>query len=260
MNTAHKLAAWVIHIREEEFVTSLENRAIEESVHASFLNLTEFKGVLVEKLIPCFVFHLMLYDRSFLSNSLSYFDDIFSPKKTAYDVFLDSLMACGKAGELYALAGASASGRERDIRSALYLALTCCIDNGYMSVIQEGAFLTPDNASRLLQRLTTLVLRVMGEPSPRCQPEDYDGWVSLIGGLPEAIKRNIPVRVVHTEEEAIGYVRSVEAPPVRHSEGLVVPSNGTGELPATSGISTTPFTVRLSKLHSFQRGWTRLGI
>lgn len=49
VHTAHKLAAWVLHIRAEEFVTSLENRAIAESVHATFLNLTEFKGVLIEQ-------------------------------------------------------------------------------------------------------------------------------------------------------------------------------------------------------------------
>lgn len=40
VHTAHKLAAWVLHIRAEGFVTSLENRAISESVHASFLNLS----------------------------------------------------------------------------------------------------------------------------------------------------------------------------------------------------------------------------
>lgn len=28
VHTAHKLAAWILHIRSEEFVTSLENRAI----------------------------------------------------------------------------------------------------------------------------------------------------------------------------------------------------------------------------------------
>ncbi|CAG5001726.1 unnamed protein product [Parnassius apollo] len=40
---AHKLAAWIIHIRGEQFVTSLENSAIGESVSDSFLNLTEFR-------------------------------------------------------------------------------------------------------------------------------------------------------------------------------------------------------------------------
>lgn len=85
--------------------------------------MTEFKGVIVEVLISSLAFYLMIYDRHFLNNSLQYFDEVFSSKKTAYDIFLDILMACGKAGELYALAGQSASGSEKDMRSALYLAL-----------------------------------------------------------------------------------------------------------------------------------------
>lgn len=35
VHTANKIAAWIIHIKTEEFVTSLENRAISESMHAS---------------------------------------------------------------------------------------------------------------------------------------------------------------------------------------------------------------------------------
>lgn len=101
VHTAHKLAAWVLHIRAEEFITSLENRAISESVHAAFLNLKEFKGVVVEVLIPCFVFYLLIHDRDFLINSMTYFDDIYASKKTSYDVFFDTIMSCGKAGELY---------------------------------------------------------------------------------------------------------------------------------------------------------------
>lgn len=95
-HAAHKLAAWILHIRAEEFVTSLKNQAISESVHAAFLNLTEFRGVIIETLLPCLVFYLMIYNQDFMSSSVTYFDDIFSPKKTAY-VFLDT-MTCGIAG------------------------------------------------------------------------------------------------------------------------------------------------------------------
>lgn len=77
VHTAHKLAAWVLHIRAAEFVSSLENRAISESVHASFLNLIKFKGVVIETLLLCFVFYLLIYDRDFFANSLTYFDDIY---------------------------------------------------------------------------------------------------------------------------------------------------------------------------------------
>lgn len=100
VHTAHKLAAWILYIREEEFVTSLENLAISESVHAAFLNLTEFRGVFMDVLIRCMIFYLLVYDRDFLNKSIFYFDDIYAPKKTAYDVQLDTIMACGKAGDL----------------------------------------------------------------------------------------------------------------------------------------------------------------
>lgn len=137
VHTAHKIAAWVIHIKAEEFVTSLENRAISESMHASFLNLTEFKGVSIRMLVPCLVFYLMIYDRNFLASSLTYFDDIYASKKTPYDVILDTIMACGKAGDLYALSGLSASGHGKDLRTALYLALTRCVDAGFLDVIAK---------------------------------------------------------------------------------------------------------------------------
>ncbi|CAG5019259.1 unnamed protein product [Parnassius apollo] len=111
VHMAHKLAAWIIHIGSEEFVTSLENRAISESIHASFLNLTEFRGAVIEVLIPCLVFYLMIYDREF-SQRITYFDNLYAAKETAYDVILDTIMTCGKAGELYTFAGLSALGRE----------------------------------------------------------------------------------------------------------------------------------------------------
>lgn len=142
VHTAHKLAEWILHIRFEEFVTSLENRAISESVHAAFLNLTEFKGVLMETLLPCLVFYLLIYDRDFLVNSITYFDEIYINKKTAYDVLLDTILTCGKARELYVSAGLSASCQDKDLRSALYLALTRCIDespiDGARSVSHPG--------------------------------------------------------------------------------------------------------------------------
>lgn len=34
---------------------------------------------------------------------------------------------------------------EKDLRAALYLALTKCVDSGYLQLFEEGAFLTPDN-------------------------------------------------------------------------------------------------------------------
>ncbi|CAK1591153.1 unnamed protein product [Parnassius mnemosyne] len=93
VHMAHKLAAWIIHIREEEFVASLENRAIGESVQASFLNLTEFRGVMIDVLIPCMVFYLMVYDRKFFAQRKTYFNAVYTAKKTAY-------MTCGKTGDL----------------------------------------------------------------------------------------------------------------------------------------------------------------
>ncbi|CAG5001716.1 unnamed protein product [Parnassius apollo] len=129
---AHKLAAWIIHIRGEQFVTSLENSAIGESVSDSFLNLTEFRGVMIDTLIPCLVFYLMIYDKEFFSKRVTYFDSIYASKKTAYDVLLDTIMSRGKAGDLYAFAGLSASGHERDLRTALYLSLIKCIDEGLL--------------------------------------------------------------------------------------------------------------------------------
>ncbi|CAG5001696.1 unnamed protein product [Parnassius apollo] len=105
VHMAHKLAAWIIHIRGEQFVTSLENSAIGESVSDSFLNLTEFRGMMIDTLIPCLVFYLMIYDKEFFSKRVTHFDSIYAPKKTAYDVLLDTIMSRGKAGDLYAFAG-----------------------------------------------------------------------------------------------------------------------------------------------------------
>lgn len=48
-------------------------------------------------------------------------------------MFLDTIMSCGKAGELYLWAGLSASGKENDLRTALYLALTRYVNSGYVA-------------------------------------------------------------------------------------------------------------------------------
>lgn len=62
-------------------------------------------------------------------------------------------MSCGKAGELYLWAGLSASGKEKDLRTTLYLALTRCVDSGYLLLMDQGAFLTPDNAEKVYPRM-----------------------------------------------------------------------------------------------------------
>lgn len=138
----------------------------------------------MEVLIPCIVFYLLVYDRDFLTNSISYFDDVYASKKTAYDVLLDTIMSCGKAGELYLCAGLSASDRERNLRTALYLALTKCVDAGYLQLLERGAFLTPDNAERIYPRLIRLTLRILGEPLPPSHIKTYSENCDYVKDLP----------------------------------------------------------------------------
>lgn len=57
-----------------------------------------------------------------------------------------------------------------------------------------------------------LILRVLGEPLPPPDVVSYKDYLDYVDELPFAISKHIHRRIVHTEEEAVSYVRAEEPP------------------------------------------------
>jgi len=93
---ARKFAAWIVNRRMVDKITALDNRAMEENLTLSFVNLAEFSRLLVPLFLKSFIFYCALFDTSFFSNQLDYYNEILEGfTKNPYDVLLDSLRRCG---------------------------------------------------------------------------------------------------------------------------------------------------------------------
>ncbi|KAJ2954233.1 hypothetical protein O0L34_g2478 [Tuta absoluta] len=207
IHMAHKFAAWILHQSKEEFISSLENRAVEETFRASFVNLTEFRHCRLDVMLPTMLFYLMLYDRDFLRLSASRLDDILiTSRKTPYDVLLDTIHSCGKSWELYTIAKMAPPSNREEARYALYSILTTTLDQGYDELMTRYAVLTPDNAARLLHRLIHIHNMLHGSEYVNTYEMTYDE-------LMESAERSQPplhVKVCLSEEDAIAYVRQAQ--------------------------------------------------
>ena len=108
---------------------------------------------------------------------------------TPYDVILGTIMACGKAGILYALAGLSTLGCEKDLMKDSWISS------------QEEPTITPDNAEKLYPRMVKLVLRLIGEPSPPVYVQGYPSYQDDVASLPRAFSRHIRHYVWFTQRK-----------------------------------------------------------
>lgn len=94
---ARKFFAWLRSMEKRKRVSTLENRAIHESLTALFVNLTEFVHLDCRKFFYSFVYFQFIYVPSTVEQPYLIWEPIFTPcsVKTTYDVFTDSLLKCG---------------------------------------------------------------------------------------------------------------------------------------------------------------------
>lgn len=71
-----KFAAWIVNRRMIHKITALENRAMEESLIISFVNLSEFVHVMVPLFLKSFVFFCMVYDHMFFILKNDYYNEV----------------------------------------------------------------------------------------------------------------------------------------------------------------------------------------
>lgn len=96
IHMARKFAAWIVNRRVAEGVSSLENRALEESITLSFVNLAEFSRLQVPLFLQSFIFYCAVFDPLFFPATYQYFNKILDGQaKNAYDVLLENLIRCG---------------------------------------------------------------------------------------------------------------------------------------------------------------------
>lgn len=62
-----------------------------------------------------------------------------------------------------------------------------CVDSGYLLLMDQGAFLTPDNADKVYPRMVKLLLKILGEP----EVIKYEDHIKYVVSLPSAIAKHI---------------------------------------------------------------------
>jgi len=96
VHMARKFAFWIVGRRTSNKISVLENRALEEQVTVSFVNLSEFSRLQVPLFLNSFVFYCAVLDPMFLSHTYTYYNEVLeSSTKNAYDVLLENLVRCG---------------------------------------------------------------------------------------------------------------------------------------------------------------------
>lgn len=112
--------------------------------------------------------------------------------------------------------------------------------------MDKGAFLIPDNAEKVYPTMVRLVLRVLGEPSPPPEVVTYSDHIEYVKALPLAISKHIHKRIVHTEEEAVSFVRAEETPQEQPGHGIVLIEEPGGNVPMTRGIHTSDRIIQIA--------------
>lgn len=166
-----KFAAWIVNRRMIHKITALENRAMEESLTISFVNLSEFVHVLVPLFLKSFVFFCMVYDHMFFIMKDDYYNEVLEgATKNPYDVLLESLKKCGHMRSLCMMQGHSAQVvyTASDLRVLLYNILISLCDD-LQDVLSSAYILTPDDHLGTLIRAVKVAIpqRVGGSPTCR---------------------------------------------------------------------------------------------
>lgn len=124
---ARKFAAWIVNRRMIDKITSLDNRAMEENLTLSFVNLAEFSRLQLPLFLKSFLFYCAVFDSLFFVKQLDYYNEILeSVSKNPYDVLLDNLRRCGHLRALCSLQDGPSQHKytQAEMRSLLYNVLT----------------------------------------------------------------------------------------------------------------------------------------
>lgn len=210
---ARKFTLWMKNIELSTRVSTLENRAIHESLTAPFVNLTEFVHLECRQFFLSLIYFHHLYDEATRESPHLIWEPILmgGGMKTAYDVLADSLTKCGLLRPWASITGKQVlenSGKE-GLRTLLVNTLSHLCKAGWRKIVCENSILTQEDtdavyviASRLLHHAHKIMWPYLAKV------EYADLRRDLIG---QDESNLLPICTV-SEEEAVCVVRSMRSP------------------------------------------------
>lgn len=158
---ARKFAEWLVRTKTSDQISTLENRAMEETLVATFVNLAEFSRLEVEPFLNSFVFNCALLDHKFKSSQYTYFEDILvgKSKKTIFDVMIDCFVKCGLLpGLIRKLPGSSlVNVSQEQLRITLYTILNQLTDKFALFIDEYNNVLLEDSSQMIVDYVISLI-------------------------------------------------------------------------------------------------------
>lgn len=160
---ARKFELWTKAIQTSTRISTPENRAVHESLTATFVNLTEFVHLNCDIFFRSYVYYNYLFNDNTLDDPDSICEDVLTARsrKTAHDVLIDSLAKCGLVAPWTRLIGRKihVSGGRENMRGILAQTLSHLIAQGWKRLVIETSWLTPEDSDATHVRASYLLHR-----------------------------------------------------------------------------------------------------
>lgn len=210
---ARKFTLWIRNIELSTRISTLENRAVHESLTAPFVNLTEFVHLNCRQFFLSLIYYHFLYSRATRYNPQLMWVPLLigGPLKSAYDVLCDSLIKCGLLRPWMEITGrrlTSESSRE-GLRCLLVQTLANLCDRGWKHIVIEHTILTHDDTEAIYVAASRLLHDAHEVYWPYARSTSYEQIRELL--LEEGNPELLPACTT-SEEEAVCTVRASEAP------------------------------------------------
>lgn len=158
---ARKFTLWIRNAELSTRISTLENRAVHESLTAPFVNLTEFVHLNCRQFFLSLIYYNFLYSGETRRNPQAMWEPLLmgGPLKSAYDVLCDSLIKCGLLRPWMEITGrrlTSESTRE-GLRCLLVQTLSLLCENGWKSVVINNTILTHEDSEDIYLAATRLL-------------------------------------------------------------------------------------------------------
>lgn len=214
-----RFALWIKSIQMSTRITSLENRAIHESLTAPFVNLTEFVHLNCDIFFKSLIYYHFLTDEESRKNPCLIWEPILAagPNKTAYDVLIDSLVKCNLLLPWSDITGRRVSptcGRE-GLRGLLTQTMSSICRESWSKLVIENSWITPDDCDAIHVRASYLLH--MANSIMWIHPKDISYAEVRRDILREEHNTRLLPKHTTSEEEAICCVRQNSHP--SHSTG-----------------------------------------
>lgn len=218
-----KFAAWIINRRVIDKITTLDNRAIEEDLTLSFVNLAEFCRLLVGPFFKSFVFYCAIYDPLFMQHRVDYYQGVLEGyTKNPYDLMIDNLRRCGHLRNVIALQGCVGKPvyTPYELRHLVYNILSEYSDD-LPTIFKEAYILTPEDPLHITIKAMILWLNVnsvedLGSLHTRMTQEELNSALSQ-----NYASYQIHPRITLAEEETIYRIRERTPPENLSAHGTI---------------------------------------